>query len=45
MKYNKTLDEAVRKWLKIKNEGLIDEEIQIADNPVEWLCHDTYDNE
>ncbi len=45
VKYNKSPDEAVRKWLKIKNEGLIDEKIQIKDNPVGWLCHNTYDNE
>jgi len=23
----------------------MDEEIQIADNPVGWLCYDAYDNE
>ena len=45
MKYEKTPDEAVREWLEIENEGSIDEEIQIADNPVGWLCHDIYDNE
>ena len=45
VKYNKTPDEAVREWLKIENEGLINEEIQIGDNPVEWLCHNIYDNE
>src|SRR6266542_3461607 len=44
-KYGKTPDEAVREWLEIENEGKIDEEIQIADNPVGWLCHDAYDNE
>ncbi len=45
MEYNKTLDEAVREWLEIENEGLTDEENQIVDNPVGWLCHDAYDNE
>ena len=45
MEHNKTSDEAVRKWLEIENEGLMDEEIQVADNPVGWLCHDAYDNE
>ena len=45
MEYGKTPDEAVREWLEIENEGKIDEEIQIADNPVGWLCHDAYDNE
>ncbi len=45
MEHNKIPDEAVREWLKIENEGLINEEIQIGDNPVEWLCHDIYDNE
>ncbi len=45
MKYKKTSDEAVKEWLEIENEGLIDEEIQIVDNPVGWLCHDAYDNE
>jgi len=34
VEYNKTSDEAIREWLEIENEGLIDEEIQIADNPV-----------
>src|SRR6266540_2103961 len=34
VEYDKTPDEAVREWLKIENEGLTDEEIQIADNPV-----------
>ncbi len=43
--YNKISKEAVKEWLEIKNEGLIDEEIQIVDNPVGWLCYDTYDNE
>ena len=38
VEYNKTPDEAVREWLEIENEGKIDEEIQIADNPVGWLC-------
>src|SRR6266498_3279893 len=45
VKHNKTSDKAVREWLEIENEGSIDEEIQIVDNPVEWLCHDAYDNE
>ena len=45
VKYGKTPDEAVREWLEIENERPTDEEIQIADNPVEWLCHDVYDNE
>jgi len=43
--YNKSLDEAVREWLEIENEGQIDEEIQIKDNLIEWLCHNAYDNE
>ncbi len=34
VKYNKIPDEAVREWLKIENEGLIDEEILIENNPV-----------
>ncbi len=34
VKYNKTSDQAVREWLEIENEGLIDEKIQIVDNPV-----------
>jgi len=42
---NKTLEEAVKEWLEIENEGSINEEIQIVDNLVEWLCHDAYDNE
>jgi len=45
VKHKKSLDEAVREWLEIENEGPIDEKIQITDNPVEWLCHDAYDNE
>ncbi len=45
VEYNKIPNEAVREWLEIENEGLIDKEIQVVDNPVEWLCHDTYDNE
>ena len=45
MKYNKTPDEAIRKWLETENEELIDEEIQIVDNPVGWLCHSAYDDE
>ncbi len=45
MKHNKISDEAVKEWLEIENEGLIDEEVQIVDNPVKWLCHDAYDNE
>jgi len=44
IEYNKILDEVVRKWLKIKNERQIDEEIQIEDNPIGWLCYDAYDN-
>ena len=44
-KYGKTPNEAVREWLEIENEEQIDKEIQIVDNPVEWLCHDAYDNE
>src|SRR6266496_5198993 len=40
VEYNKTPDEAVREWLEIENEGSIDEEIQIADNPIKWLCYD-----
>jgi len=42
---NKTSEEAVKEWLEIANEGQIDEEVQIADNPVRWLCYDAYDNE
>ncbi len=45
IEYNKTSDEAVREWLEIENERPIDEEIQIEDNLVGWLCHDAYDNE
>ncbi len=45
VEYNKTSDKAVREWLEIENEGPTGEEIQIADNPVGWLCHDAYDNE
>ena len=45
VEHNKTLDKAIREWLEIENEGPIDEEIQIEDNPVGWLCHDAYDNE
>ncbi len=45
VEYNKTPDEAVREQLEIENERLINEEIQIVDNPVGWLCHDAYDNE
>ena len=45
MKHGKTSDEAVREWLEIENEGPIDEETQIIDNPVGWLYHDAYDNE
>src|SRR6266508_2630815 len=33
VKYNKIPDEAVREWLEIGNEGPINEEIQITDNP------------
>src|SRR6266542_2631461 len=45
VEHNKTSDKVVREWLEIENEGPLDEEIQIADNPIEWLCNDTYDNE
>ncbi len=45
MEYDKTPDEAVKEWLEIENEGSINKEIQITDNPVGWLCHDTYDDE
>ena len=45
VEHNKSPDEAVRKWLEIENEGLIDEEISIEDNLIGWLCHDAYDNE
>src|SRR6266498_3184115 len=45
VEYNKSLDKAVRKWLEIENEGKIDEEVQIDDNSVGWLCHSAYDNE
>jgi len=45
VKYNKSPDEVVRKWLEIENEGPLNEKIQIEDNPVGWLCHDVYDNE
>ncbi len=45
MEDSKTPEEAVREWLEIENEGLIDKEIQIVDNPVGWLYHDAYDNE
>ncbi len=45
MEYNKSTDEAVKEWLRIENERLIDEEIQINDNLVGWLCHNAYDNE
>src|SRR6266498_1695774 len=41
---NKSPDEAVREWLEIENEGSINEEILIEDNPVGWLCHNAYDN-
>ncbi len=44
IEYNKSLDKAVRKWLEIENERLIDEKILIKDNLVGWLCHDAYDN-
>ncbi len=43
MEHNKSSDEAVREWLEIENEGLI--EILIKDNLVGWLCYDAYDNE
>ncbi len=45
VEYNKSPDEAVREWLEIENEGLIDRKILIEDNPVGWLCHDAYNNE
>jgi len=45
VEHDKTSDEAVRKWLEIENEGPIDEEIQITENSVGWLCHNAYDNE
>jgi len=35
MGHNKSTDEAVKEWLEIENEGLIDEKIQINDNSVE----------
>ena len=34
VEHNKSLNEAVREWLKIENEGLIDKKIQVEDNPV-----------
>ncbi len=45
VEHHKSPDEAIKEWLEIENEGPIDEEIQIIDNSVEWLCHDAYDNE
>ena len=45
MEHNRSVDKAVREWLKIENERPIDEKIQIEDNPVGWLYHDAYDNE
>src|SRR6266540_330792 len=45
VEYDKTPDEAVKEWLEIENEGSINKEIQITDNPVGWLCHDIYDDE
>ncbi len=45
VEYNKSPDEAVREWLEIKNERPINKKVQIDDNLVGWLCHDTYDNE
>ena len=45
MKYNKSLDEAVREQLKIENERPLNKEVQIDDNPVGWLYYDVYDNE
>ncbi len=39
------MNKAVREWLEIENEGLIDEKVQIDNNSVGWLCHDAYDNE
>ena len=45
MEYNKSPDEAVRKWFKIENEEPLDEKIQIEDNPVGFLCHNIYNNE
>ncbi len=44
VEHNKSPNEVVREQLKIENEGLIDKKIQIKDNLVEWLCHNTYDN-
>ena len=34
VEYNRTSDEAVKEWLEIENEGPIDKEIQIVDNPI-----------
>src|SRR6266498_3565899 len=34
VEHDKTTKEAIREWLEIENEGLIEEEIQIVDNPV-----------
>ncbi len=45
VEHGKDSDEAVREWLEIENEELINQEIKIMDNPVGWLCHDAYDNE
>ncbi len=45
VEHGKNSNEAVKEWLEIENEGPPDEEIQITDNPVGWLCHNAYDNE
>src|SRR6266542_2791866 len=37
VKHNKSSDKAVREWLKIENEELIDEKISIEDNLIGWL--------
>jgi len=34
VEHDKSSDEAVREWLEIENEGPIDEETRIVDNPV-----------
>ena len=43
--WTKDPNEAVREWLEIENEGPNNQETEITDNPVGWLCHDAYDNE
>jgi len=35
----------VAKWLKIENKEKINENIQVKEDPIGWLCHDAYDNE